>query len=175
MTGRPHFVTWHVYSAQHCPHLALRDLALAILHSLGPRSTNRGQRTCLQSDLIAGLTPSPAHTGVLRAVVWTLEPKSETQAAACNVYGLTLHVADDQSLTEADAHLLIKAKLPPHAVCCHAHPSLYTVSSHCRADTVELGFNVCECCLVFRWLSQLSWMLWPWRLTLWGLSPLLPT
>ena len=58
--------------------------------------------------------------------MWTLEPKGETQAAACNVYGVTLHVADDWSLTEVDAHLLIKAKLPPHAVCLPLLP--YTCS-----------------------------------------------
>lgn len=65
--------------------------------------------------------------------MWTLEPKSETHAAACNVYGLTLHVADDQSLTEIDAHSLIKAKLPPHAVCCQSTLFVYKLSSHCIA------------------------------------------
>lgn len=51
--------------------------------------------------------------------MWTLEPKSETQAAACCIYAVTLHVADDRSLTEGAVQLLIKAKIPPHAVCCH--------------------------------------------------------
>ena len=66
--------------------------------------------------------PLSACAGVLRAVVWTLEPKSATQAAACCIYAVTLHVADDLSLTEEDAHLLIKAKLPPHAVCLSVLP-----------------------------------------------------
>ena len=54
--------------------------------------------------------------GLLRAIVWTLQAKSDTQAAACNIYGLTLNVDPQLTLTEGDAHLLLSAKLPPHAV-----------------------------------------------------------
>ena len=49
-------------------------------------------------------------------VVWTLQAKTETQAAACQIYALTLHVSADLSMTEAEAHLLARSKLPPHAV-----------------------------------------------------------
>ena len=49
-------------------------------------------------------------------VVWTLQAKTERQAAACQIHALTLHVSADLSMTEADAHLLARAKLPPHAV-----------------------------------------------------------
>ena len=49
-------------------------------------------------------------------VVWTLQAKTERQAAACQIYALTLHVSADLSISEADAHLLARAKLPPHAV-----------------------------------------------------------
>ena len=110
------------------------------------------------------------HTGVLRAVVWTLEPRSETQAAACNVYGLTLHVADDQSLTEVDAHLLIQANIPLHAVCCHTIIIVYFLLLQSMQNATELcwmriALRCGEYCLVFRWLSQLSWTRWSWRLT----------
>ena len=82
-----------------------------------------------------GLGISSGHAGVLRAVVWTLESKSETHAAACCIYVVTLHIADNRSLTEGDAHLLIKAKLPPHAVCCHV------VSVTCVATCVLSGIS----------------------------------
>ncbi len=61
--------------------------------------------------------------------MWTLEPKSETHAAACCIYAVTLHVADDLSLTEGNAHLLVKAKLPPHAVSLSVLPANATDTS----------------------------------------------
>ena len=59
---------------------------------------------------------SASCSGVLRAIVWTLQAKTETQAAACSVYALTLHVGADQNMSEGDMQLLVRSKLPPHAV-----------------------------------------------------------
>ena len=71
--------------------------------------------------------------------MWTLQAKSDTQAAACNVYALTLIVDPQLTLTEGDAHLLLRAKLPPHAVSLIGHAVSLVGRSRVLRSAVQAG------------------------------------